>query len=39
MGAKSFGFTVYWINRAGAPLDSLGLRPDSIVKSLDEVLP
>ena len=39
LGAKSFGFTVYWINRAGAPLDSLGLRPDSIVKSLDEVLP
>jgi 2-haloacid dehalogenase len=39
LGAKSFGFTVYWINRAGAPLDSLGLRPDSIIKSLDEVLP
>jgi 2-haloacid dehalogenase len=39
LGAKSFGFTVYWINRAGAPVDNLGLRPDSIVKSLDEVLP
>jgi len=39
LGAKSFGFTVYWINRAGAPVDRLGLRPDFIVKSLDEVLP
>jgi 2-haloacid dehalogenase len=39
LGAKSFGFTVYWINRAGAPVDRLGLQPDSIVKSLDEVLP
>ena len=39
LGAKSFGFTVYWINRAGAPVDRLGFGPDSIVKSLDEVLP
>lgn len=22
-GAKSFGFTSYWINRGGAPLDAL----------------
>ncbi len=39
LGAKSFGFTVYWINRTGAPVDRLGFEPDSIVKSLDEVLP
>jgi 2-haloacid dehalogenase len=39
LGAKSFGFTVYWINRGGAPLDRLGFQPDSIVKSLDEILP
>jgi 2-haloacid dehalogenase len=39
LGAKSFGFTVYWINRAGAPVDRLGFQPDAIVKSLDEVLP
>jgi 2-haloacid dehalogenase len=39
LGAKSFGFTVYWINRAGAPVDRLGFQPDFIVKSLDEVLP
>lgn len=38
LGAKSFGFTVYWINRAGAPVDRLGFQPDSIVKSLDEIL-
>jgi 2-haloacid dehalogenase len=39
IGAKAFGFTVYWINRAGAPLDRLGFRPDKIGASLNEVLP
>jgi 2-haloacid dehalogenase len=39
MGAKSFGFDVYWINRSGAPVDRLGFRPDRIVKGLDEILP
>jgi len=34
LGAKSFGFTVYWINRAGAPVDRLGFTPDAILKSL-----
>lgn len=38
LGAKSFGFTVYWINRAGAPVDRLGFQPDKIVRSLDEIL-
>ena len=38
IGAKSFGFRVYWINRSGAPLDRLGFTPDEQVKSLDEVL-
>lgn len=37
LGAKSFGFTVCWINRAGAPLDRLGARPDRIVRSLQEL--
>jgi 2-haloacid dehalogenase len=37
MGAKSFGFTVYWINRAGAPVDRLGCRPDAILKSLGDL--
>jgi 2-haloacid dehalogenase len=38
MGAKSYGFKVYWINRAGAPVDRLGFEPDAILGSLDEVL-
>jgi 2-haloacid dehalogenase len=38
MGAKSFGFTVYWINRSGAPMDRLGLRPDRVLASLHEIL-
>jgi len=38
LGARSFGFTVYWINRANAPVDRLGFQPDAIVGSLDEVL-
>ncbi|HEU5178024.1 MAG TPA: haloacid dehalogenase type II [Burkholderiales bacterium] len=38
VGAKSYGFHVYWINRAGAPLDRLGFKPDRVLKSLDEVL-
>ena len=38
LGAKSFGFTVFWINRTGAPVDRLGLEPDRIVGGLDEIL-
>jgi 2-haloacid dehalogenase len=38
IGAKSFGFTVYWINRAGAPIDRLGFQPDRTLKTLDEIL-
>ena len=37
MGAKSFGFTVFWINRAGVPLDRLGFRPDRVVSRLGEI--
>lgn len=33
-GAKSFGFRAYWVNRAGAPVERLGVRPDEIVKDL-----
>jgi 2-haloacid dehalogenase len=39
LGAKSFGFTVFWLNRSGAPVDRLGLEPDRIVRSLDAILP
>jgi 2-haloacid dehalogenase len=37
LGAKSFGFQVYWINRSGAPLDRLGLAPDRRISSLTEL--
>ena len=37
LGAKSFGFKVCWINRAGLPLDPLGPRPDIVVKNFDEL--
>ena len=36
-GAKSFGFRAFWVNRAGAPVERLGVRPDAIVKDLDEL--
>jgi 2-haloacid dehalogenase len=38
LGAKSFGFTVFWLNRGDAPLDRLGFRPDRVVRRLDEIL-
>jgi 2-haloacid dehalogenase len=37
LGAKSFGFTVWWINRAGAPVDRLGFRPDGVLRSLGDL--
>jgi 2-haloacid dehalogenase len=37
IGAKAFGFQVCWCNRAGAPLDELGLAPDVTVRRLDEL--
>jgi 2-haloacid dehalogenase len=36
-GAKAFGFRVFWVNRAGAPVERLGVRPDGIVRGLDEI--
>jgi len=38
LGAKSYGFRVVWINRAGAPVDRLGFQPDAVLRSLDEIL-
>jgi 2-haloacid dehalogenase len=38
LGAKSYGFTVYWINRLKAPVDRLGFKPDAILTSLNEIL-
>ena len=37
LGAKAFGFTVYWINRAGAPMDRMGLQLDSVISSLRDL--
>ena len=36
-GAKSFGFTVYWINRAGVPPDPLSVAPDAVLRRLTEL--
>jgi 2-haloacid dehalogenase len=38
IGAKSFGFSVYWVNRIQAPVDRLGFKPDRILHSLNEIL-
>jgi 2-haloacid dehalogenase len=38
LAAKSYGFTVYWINRLNAPVDRLGFRPDEVLASLNEIL-
>ena len=38
LGARSYGFSSYWINRSGAPLDRLGVQPGRMLKSLHEVL-
>jgi 2-haloacid dehalogenase len=36
-GARAFGFTTFWINRSGAPVDDLGVIPDFIVQNLAEL--
>ncbi len=36
-GAKSYGFTTFWINRSGAPVDELGAAPDHIIQNLTEL--
>lgn len=36
-GAKAFGLTTFWVNRAGAPLDALGPVPDHVLKDLREL--
>ncbi|HVB47975.1 MAG TPA: haloacid dehalogenase type II [Burkholderiales bacterium] len=39
LGAKSFGFTVFWINRSAAPVDRLGFQPDGMLASLGDLPP
>ena len=36
-GARSFGFRAYWVNRGGAAVERLGVRPDAVVKDLAEL--
>ena len=36
-GAKSFGLRVFWLNRAKAPVERLGVRPDAILSDLSEL--
>ncbi|MGZ5073797.1 MAG: haloacid dehalogenase type II [Usitatibacter sp.] len=33
-GAKTFGFRAFWVNRANAPVERLGVRPDATVRDL-----
>ncbi len=37
LGAKSFGFRVFWINRSNAPVDRIGFQPDGILRSLGDL--
>jgi 2-haloacid dehalogenase len=39
IGAKAFGFTSFWINRAAAPLDRHGPMPDRIIATLGALPP
>jgi 2-haloacid dehalogenase len=39
LGAKSFGFRTFWVNRTGLPIDRLGFEPDHQLASLMELLP
>jgi len=34
IGARAFGFRTFWINRTGAPVDEMGVRPDHELRSL-----
>ena len=36
-GAKACGFTTFWINRTGAPVEQHGAPPDRIIASLSEL--
>jgi 2-haloacid dehalogenase len=37
-GARWFGYPTYWVNRAGAPEESLGVRPDGAGRDLGALL-
>jgi 2-haloacid dehalogenase len=37
IGAKAFGFTVFWVNRSGVPIDRHGPPPDCMIRTLAEL--
>jgi 2-haloacid dehalogenase len=37
-GAKSFGYPTFWVNRANAPLEELGVVPDGIGAGLQDLV-
>jgi 2-haloacid dehalogenase len=37
IGAQSYGFTTFWVNRSGAPVDRHGTPPRHIISSLAEL--
>lgn len=39
VGAATYGFTVFWINRLGAPVDRHGRAPDHILAGVNEIAP
>jgi 2-haloacid dehalogenase len=38
IGAKCYGYRSFWVNRASAPLDRLGERPDGIGRTLNDAV-
>lgn len=36
-GARSFGYTTYWVNRGGTPVEELGVKPDGAGTTLTEL--
>lgn len=39
ISAQRFGFSACWVNRAGAPVDQLGIEPDAVLGSLADLPP
>ena len=37
-GAKSFGYTTFWVNRLNLPTEKLGVAPDAAGQSLDDLV-
>ncbi len=37
-GAKSFGYTTYWVNRFNLPVEELGINPDKTSNNMDGLL-